>query len=34
MNYDKLKQLVLVEQFKRGVSTEIRIQLDDHKVIC
>ncbi len=31
-DYDKLKQLVLVEEFKRGVSAEIRVHLDEHKV--
>ncbi len=28
-DYDKLKQLVLVEEFKRSVSAEIRIHLDE-----
>ncbi len=31
-DYDKLKQLVLVEAFKRSVSAEIRVHLDEHKV--
>ncbi len=29
--YDKLKQLVLVEEFRRGVSAEIRVHLDEQK---
>ena len=31
-DYDKLKQLVLVDKFKRSVSAEIRVHLDEHKV--
>ncbi len=31
-DYDKLKQLVLVEEFKRGVSAEIKVHLDEQKV--
>ena len=31
-DYDKLKQLVLVEEFKLGVSAEIRVHLDEQKV--
>ncbi len=30
--YDKLKQLVLVEAFKHTVYAEIRVHLDEHKV--
>ncbi len=30
-DYDKLKQLVLVEEFKRGVSAEAQFHLDEHK---
>ncbi len=30
--YDNLKQLVLVEELKVCVSTEIRVTLDQHKV--
>ncbi len=30
--YDKLKQLVLVEEFKSGVSAEVRVHLDEPKV--
>ncbi len=30
--YDKLKQLVLVAEFKHSVSSEIRVHLDEHKV--
>ncbi len=29
---DKLKQLVLVEEFKRGVHAEIKVHLDEQKV--
>ncbi len=31
-DYDKVKQLVLVEEFKRGVSAEIRVHLVEQKV--
>ncbi len=31
-NYEKLKQLVLVEEFKRGVSAEMLVHPDEHKV--
>ncbi len=30
--YDKIKQLVLAEEFKRGVNAEIRVHLDEQKV--
>ncbi len=31
-DYDKLKQLVLVQEFKRSVSAEVRFHVDAHKV--
>ncbi len=31
-DYDKLEQLVLDEEFKRGASAKSRVHLDEHKV--
>ncbi len=31
-DYNKLKHLVLVEEFKRTISTEIRVLVDEHTV--